>query len=78
MCCDKFNNAYLCQFLKYKTQILGLMSLLIDKCKSERGYSGTGRLINRIMYTMTSAYPIRARFLDADEWNNPGRLLPSR
>lgn len=58
-------------FLKYKTQILGLMSLLIDKCKSERGYSGTGRLINRIMYTMTSAYPIRARFLDADEWNNP-------
>jgi len=57
--------------LKYKPQLLNLISLLIDKTKSERGYSGTGRLINRIVYTLSSVYPVNARFVNADDWNDP-------
>ncbi|CCM01635.1 uncharacterized protein FIBRA_03696 [Fibroporia radiculosa] len=57
--------------IKYKPQLLELVLLLIEKTKSERGYTSTGRLINRILYTLTSIYPINSRFVDADEWNNP-------
>ncbi|CAL1696390.1 unnamed protein product [Somion occarium] len=57
--------------LQYKDQFLDLISLLIDKTKSERGYSGTGRLINRILHTVAGIYPINARFVNTDEWESP-------
>ncbi|KAL6304169.1 ARM repeat-containing protein [Sparassis latifolia] len=57
--------------LKYKAQMIELMTLLIDKTKSERGFSGTGRLISRILHTVSSVYPINARFVNTDEWDEP-------
>ncbi|KAH9947705.1 ARM repeat-containing protein [Amylocystis lapponica] len=57
--------------VKYRTQIIELASLLIDKTKSERGYSGTGRLVNRIMHTMSTVYPVNARFVNGDVWDDP-------
>jgi proteasome activator subunit 4 len=49
-----------------------LLSLLADKTFSERGYSGTGRLINRVLSTLVGVYPLNARFVNTDEWNSEG------
>jgi len=49
-----------------------LLSLLADKTFSERGYSGTGRLIHRVLSTLVGVYPLNARFANADEWNSEG------
>lgn len=61
------------QLLKYRTEILELLTLLADKTKSERGYAGTGRLIHRILHTLSAIYPINARLANADEWDDPGK-----
>jgi proteasome activator subunit 4 len=48
------------------------LSLLIDKTKSERGYTGTGRLITRILHTVAGVYPVNSRFVNTAEWDDPG------
>lgn len=56
--------------LKHKDDIIELLSLLADKTLNERGYSGTGRLINRVLGTLVGVYPLNARFVNTDEWNS--------
>lgn len=51
------------------------MVLLVDKTKSERGYTSTGRLITRVLHTIAETYPINSRFVNTDEWEGPGRFL---
>lgn len=63
------------QLLKYKPQILNLLALLVDKTKSERGYTSTGRLISRVLHTVAGVYPLNSRFVNSDEWTDPGALL---
>ena len=62
------------QLLKHKEEFIELLQLLIDKTKSERGYSGTGRLLHRILHTVAAVYPTNARFVNSDEWDDPGEL----
>ncbi|KAH0590354.1 hypothetical protein H2248_000511 [Termitomyces sp. 'cryptogamus'] len=57
--------------LKHKQQILNLLVLLIDKTKSERGYTSTGRLIMRTLHTLAETYPTNSRFVNADVWDDP-------
>ncbi|KAK7468647.1 Proteasome activator BLM10 [Stygiomarasmius scandens] len=57
--------------VKKKEQIINLILLLTDKTKSERGYSGTGQLITRVLYTLTGVYPTNSRFVNSDEWDSP-------
>lgn len=56
--------------LKHKEAIIDLLVLLVDKTKSERGYSGTGRLITRLMNTLSGVYPINSRFVNPDVWED--------
>ena len=60
------------QLLKHKAQILDLLSVLVEKTLSERGYSGTGDLLARILATLSGTYPLNSRFVNTDEWNSPG------
>ena len=60
------------QLLRYKEQFIELISLLVEKTKSERGYSGTGRLLNRMLHTLAGVYPLNARFVNTDEWDDLG------
>lgn len=60
------------QLLEHKGQIIDLLQLLIDKTKSERGYTGTGRLITRILHTISGVYPLNNRFVNTEEWDDPG------
>ncbi|GJE87739.1 proteasome-substrate-size regulator, mid region domain-containing protein [Phanerochaete sordida] len=57
--------------LKHKEEFIELLQLLIDSTKTERGYSGTGRLIHRILHTVGAVYPTNARFVNSDEWDDP-------
>ncbi|KAJ6501707.1 hypothetical protein C8R47DRAFT_1108448 [Mycena vitilis] len=57
--------------LKHKDQVLGLLSLLVEKTKGERGYSGTGRLLSRLLHNLAGVYPINSRFVNANEWQDP-------
>ena len=61
--------------MTYKQQILMLLRLLVEKTKSERGYTGTGRLITRILHTIGGTYPLNSRFLNAEEWDDPSTSL---
>ncbi|KAH8835430.1 hypothetical protein DL96DRAFT_1675460 [Flagelloscypha sp. PMI_526] len=54
--------------LKYKTQILSLLTLLIKNTKSERGYSTTGHLLTRVLHTIAGTYPLNSRFVNTDKW----------
>ncbi|PCH33382.1 hypothetical protein WOLCODRAFT_21973 [Wolfiporia cocos MD-104 SS10] len=57
--------------LKHKKELMELISLLLERTKSERGYSAAGRLFNRIVYTLTSVYPMNGRFVNSSEWDSP-------
>ncbi|CAA7258771.1 unnamed protein product [Cyclocybe aegerita] len=57
--------------LVHKAQIIGLLGLLVEKTKSERGYTGTGRLITRILGTIGGVYPLNTRFVNTKEWEDP-------
>ncbi|GLB36441.1 putative protein with domain of unknown function (DUF3437) [Lyophyllum shimeji] len=57
--------------LRYKAQILDLLKLLIDKTKSERGYTATGRLVTRALHTLGETYPINSRFVNTEDWEDP-------
>jgi hypothetical protein len=54
-----------------------LLSLLANKTFSERGYSGTGRLIQRVLNTLVGVYPLNARFVNTDVWNSEGMYFRS-
>jgi len=63
------------KLLKYKPQIVNLLSLLVDKAKGERGYTSTGRLISRVLHTVAGVYPLNSRFVNTNEWEDPGASL---
>lgn len=65
----------LSQLLTHKEKILGLLKLLVEKTKSERGYTGTGRLITRILNTIGGTYPLNSRFMNTEEWDDPSTSL---
>lgn len=52
-----------------------LLSLLADRTFSERGYSGTGRLVQRVLNTLAGVYPLNARFVNTDVWNSEGMFF---
>lgn len=57
--------------LKHKQQVLGLLALLVEKTQGERGYSGTGRMISRILHNVAGVYPINSRFVNTSDWQDP-------
>ncbi|KIK95621.1 hypothetical protein PAXRUDRAFT_826811 [Paxillus rubicundulus Ve08.2h10] len=54
--------------LKHKETIIQLLTLLLEKTKSERGYSGTGVLVSRVLHTLTTVYPINKYFVNNEHW----------
>lgn len=55
--------------------MLELVNLLIDKTKSERGYSSAGRLLTRLLHTLSGVYPLNSRFVNTSEWESEGKLV---
>lgn len=61
--------------LKHKAIVLELVNLLIDKTKSERGYSSAGRLLTRLLHTLSGVYPLNSRFVNTSEWESEGKFV---
>ncbi|KAG6381418.1 armadillo-type protein [Boletus reticuloceps] len=57
--------------LKHKETVIHLLSLLLEKTKSERGYSGTAALVSRVLHTLTTVYPINNHFVNSNQWADP-------
>lgn len=60
--------------MKHKALILELLHVLVDKTKSERGYSSAGRLLTRLLHTLSGVYPLNSRFVNTDEWDSEGKF----
>ncbi|KAG9123719.1 hypothetical protein FRC07_014176 [Ceratobasidium sp. 392] len=56
------------ELLEHKADVLKLFKLLVQHCYNERGYSGTGRIISKIMHTLSSTYPLHSHFLNTADW----------
>lgn len=54
---------------------MALVHTLVQGTKNERGFSGTGRLLGRILSALTSVYPKDQRFLNPEEWSDPRKLV---
>jgi hypothetical protein len=63
------------KLLAHKQKIIGLLKLLVEKTKGERGYYLTGHLIAAILSTLGTIYTTQERFVDADEWESPGNFV---
>ncbi|EPQ60969.1 hypothetical protein GLOTRDRAFT_135553 [Gloeophyllum trabeum ATCC 11539] len=58
--------------VKYKEELLSLLSLLHDKTLAKRGFSWSGKLLSSILLTLTHTYPLENRFVNPDEWESEG------
>lgn len=57
--------------LNYKDDLIDLLKLIVDSCKSERGYVWVSQVVQRIFQTLTCNYVTSSRFVNSDEWNSP-------
>ncbi|KAG1785472.1 uncharacterized protein HD556DRAFT_1450694 [Suillus plorans] len=55
--------------LKRKEDIMDLLSLLLNKTKNERGYTGTAAIVTRAMHALSGVYPSDNRFVNEDVRN---------
>lgn len=61
------------QLIKHREAILDLVETLVEKTRSERGYSSAGRLLTRVLHTLSGVYPLNCRFVNLDEWDSDGK-----
>ncbi|PWN54156.1 hypothetical protein IE53DRAFT_24314 [Violaceomyces palustris] len=54
--------------LAHRQELLSIMQLTVQSCKSERGFSFAGRLVQRVITTLTGIYPREQRFVNEDVW----------
>ncbi|GJN88228.1 hypothetical protein Rhopal_001193-T1 [Rhodotorula paludigena] len=57
--------------LAYKDEIKSLLQVMIESCKSERGYTTSARILAITLMTLTNIWVRDYRSVNADEWNSP-------
>lgn len=63
------------ELLNYKTEIMDILSEMISKCKTRRGYMWSGKLLRNCLKTLLDVYPKESRSVPLDEWNNEGQSI---
>ncbi|KAN0063131.1 Proteasome activator BLM10 [Thecaphora frezii] len=56
--------------LPHQKKLLEVMQLMSKSCKTERGYSFAARLVQRVIATLVTIYPLEQRFVNADLWES--------
>ncbi|PWZ00606.1 hypothetical protein BCV70DRAFT_199880 [Testicularia cyperi] len=56
------------EILAYRDELVPLLALLSEECKSERGYTFVAKLIQKVISSLTSLYPSEQRFVNPDVW----------
>ena len=63
--------------LPYRQEILSIMALLIDNCRSERAYVLNGKFVQRVLTALVHTYPSEQRCVNPDEWDSDVRRFHS-
>lgn len=58
--------------LQHKTELVSLLKCMIAHCKSERGYTSTGRILAILLVTLTNVWARDYRMVNKDEWESEG------
>ncbi|GAA6008845.1 hypothetical protein JCM10207_001745 [Rhodosporidiobolus poonsookiae] len=58
------------KILPYKDKLKSLLQVMIDACKSERGYTTTARILAITLMTLTNTWVRDYRSVNAEEWNS--------
>ncbi|SPO23145.1 related to BLM10 - proteasome activator subunit [Ustilago trichophora] len=56
--------------LHYKDDLISVLQLITEKCKSERGYSFGAKLVQKVISSLTSLYPREQRFVNQETWES--------
>ncbi|SJX61736.1 related to BLM10-proteasome activator subunit [Sporisorium reilianum f. sp. reilianum] len=56
--------------LEYKDDLISVLQLITDNCKSERGYSFGAKLVQKVISSLTSVYPLEQRFVNQETWES--------
>ncbi|KDN43334.1 hypothetical protein K437DRAFT_274941 [Tilletiaria anomala UBC 951] len=56
------------RLLAHKEELIRFMLMLVERCKNERTYSITSRLVAKIVVVLSFYYPNESHFVNADEW----------
>ncbi|TIC14990.1 hypothetical protein E3Q14_00482 [Wallemia mellicola] len=57
--------------LDYKDELIDILKLTVNSCKSERGYMWSSSILQRVLQTLTQYYTVYTRFVNDAEWKNP-------
>jgi len=54
--------------LKYKSLLIDVLKISIEKCKSGRGYKWAGKLLSNLILSLCKIYPLEERNVKTDLW----------
>jgi hypothetical protein len=54
--------------LKYKSLLIDVLKISIEKCKSGRGYKWAGKLLSNIIISLCKIYPLEERNVKSETW----------
>ncbi|ORX46182.1 hypothetical protein BCR36DRAFT_332117 [Piromyces finnis] len=54
--------------LKYKSLLIDVLKVSIEKCKSGRGYKWAGKLLSNLILSLCRIYPLEERSVKEDVW----------
>ena len=57
------------ELLSYRQDMLALVKFMVENCKSERGYTTTGRILGLLLISLTNVSIRDYRSVNKDEWN---------
>lgn len=61
--------------LKYKSILIDVLKISIEKCKSGRGYKWAGKLLSKIIISLCKIYPLEERNVKSETWYSEGKLF---
>ena len=56
--------------IQYKNELFDVFRQLIEHAKNERGFSGAGRVLMRLLHNIGGVYTAEERFVNEDEWES--------
>ena len=59
--------------LRHREELVDLLKLMVASCKSERGYTTTGKVLAVCLMSLTSVQIKDYRSANAEEWNSHGQ-----
>ncbi|SNX83239.1 related to BLM10 - proteasome activator subunit [Melanopsichium pennsylvanicum] len=56
--------------LHYKDDLISVLQLITENCRTERGYSFGAKLVQKVISSLTSLYPREQRFVNQETWES--------